>query len=74
MRVNPERWRERRRRIGFTQLVDRAIESAFEPDDESFVTGEVEETPRLARGIVWSQLVAEMERDRLAAQQHREAA
>lgn len=62
---NPARWRERLRRRGFTQLVDEALEVAFSSDDDdrTFPAEEVEETPRLARGIVWSDLVAEMERE-----------
>lgn len=70
MTNNAAGWRDRLRRRGFTQLVDQALEIAFTPDDDvPFVADEVEETPRLARGIVWSDLVAEMERD-WAASQH----
>lgn len=73
MSTNPARWRGRRR-LGFTQLVDQALEVTFDSEDDNWLpASEADGTPRLARGICWSDLVAEMKRD-WAAGEHREAA
>lgn len=67
MNTNSAHWRGRSRRRGIVQLVDQALEVAFSDDDPNFAE-QIEETPRLARGICWSDVVAEMERDRRRAE------
>jgi len=68
MNTGPARRRGRRRGSDFTNLADEVLELAFATDDDGFPPDTTTEGARLARGVVWSSLVAEMERDWQSAQ------